>query len=112
MNLTLLGLGVALVVGLPASANAQKPAKPVVEDTAALKKGNPTAAPKASPAATAPAESPAKGQVEPAAARLEESEPPEDETGGVQNEKEPLEPAAARLEESEPPEDETGGVQN
>jgi hypothetical protein len=110
MNLTLLGLGVALVVALPASANAQKPAKPVVEDTAALKKGNPTAAPKASPASTAPAESSATGQVEPAAAPLRESEP-EDETGGAQGKKEQPEPAAARLEESEPPEDETGGAQ-
>jgi hypothetical protein len=102
MNLTILGLGVALVVALPASVSAQKPEKPAVEDTAA----------KASPASTAPAESSAKGQVEPAAAPLREAdEPPEDETGGAQGIKGQLEPAAAPLGESEPPDDETGGAQ-
>ena len=61
MNLTPLGLGVALAIALPASSSAQEE-KPVAERAPVLQRGRPTAAPTAAPALVPSAAAPAKGQ--------------------------------------------------
>ena len=71
MNLTSLGLGVALAIALPAWSSAQRPGKPVIDREPVLQEGNPTAAPKASPAAATSAGPPPEGQVNPDACYLE-----------------------------------------
>lgn len=117
MNLTLLGLGVALVVWLPAPVSAQRPEKPVVERAPVLKRGNPAAAPKASPAPTPTTGAGATGQPSPAARATSEAEPPEDDTGGLQGrvgivsegdpeDEEEIQSVAGQVSEGDPDDDE------
>ena len=117
MKLTLLGLGAALIVALPVSASAQRPEKPVVKREPVLKRGNPTAAPKASPAATTTTGAATKGEPAPAARPTGEAEPPEDDTGGTQGRalrgsgenavsQEGIQSRAAQVSEGDPEEEE------
>jgi hypothetical protein len=135
MNLILLGLGAALVVVLPTRSLAQGTGKPAVERPPVLKRGNPTAAPKASPSLTSnPCPTP-EGQLSPSAPATSQTEVAEEDEEPVQaraaapgsvteptaapatvtcpstSKKGQTEPAAAVVRETEPPEDETGGAQ-
>jgi hypothetical protein len=104
MNPTLFGLGVALVVALPATASAQRPEKPTVERAPVLKRGNPTAAPKAAPAVAPTTGARATGQLSPAARATNQADGEPEEDGPVQ--------ARAGLVSEGDPEDDEEGIQS